>query len=44
MDPIKQAERSYDISTKVAQLLRRRVDLAQTHYRERMTRAPASRR
>src|SRR6267154_1513980 len=39
MDPIKQAERSYDISTKVAQLFRRRIDIAQGHYRERMARA-----
>ncbi len=39
MDPIKQAERSYDISTKVAQLFRKRIDIAQAHYRERMTRA-----
>ncbi len=39
MDPIKQAERSNDISTKVAQVFKRRVDTAQEHYRERMMRA-----
>ena len=39
MDPIRQAERSYELSSKVARLLQRRMDLAQGHYRERMTRA-----
>ena len=39
MDPIKQATRSTEISTKVAQLFKRRVELAQEHYRDRMTKA-----
>ena len=39
MDPIKQAQRSNDISTKVAQLFKRRAEIAQEHYRDRMTRA-----
>ncbi len=39
MDPIRQVERSSDISTKVAQLFKRRADTAQEHYRERMLRA-----
>ena len=36
MDPVTQAQRSNDISTKVAQLFKRRVEIAQEHYRERM--------
>ena len=39
MDPIKQATRSTEISTKVAQLFKRRVELAQEHYRDRMAQA-----
>jgi pimeloyl-ACP methyl ester carboxylesterase len=39
MDPMKQAQRSYDVSTKVAQLFKRRIEIAQEHYRERMTKA-----
>ena len=33
MDPIKQAQRSIAISDKIGKLFKRRVDLAQQHYR-----------
>src|SRR4249920_1250481 len=39
MDPTTQVERSNDISAKVAQVFKRRMDIAQQHYGERMTRA-----
>jgi pimeloyl-ACP methyl ester carboxylesterase len=39
MDSINPTERGYDISTKVAKLFQRRIQLAQDHYRERITRA-----
>jgi pimeloyl-ACP methyl ester carboxylesterase len=39
MDPTKQAAHSGNISAKVAQLFKRRMDIAQQHYGERMTRA-----
>ena len=39
MDPIKQATRSYEISTKVAQIFKRRMEIAQEQYRERMKKA-----
>src|SRR5512143_1691180 len=39
MNPSKQLARSYDISTKVAQVVQRRAQLAQEHFVERMTKA-----
>src|SRR5580765_1128328 len=39
MNPIKQAQGSYDLSTKVARLFQRRMELAQGRFRERMTHA-----
>ena len=39
MDPTKQVERSSNISAKVAQVFKRRMDIAQQHYGDRMTRA-----
>ena len=39
MDPTKQVEHSSNISAKVAQVFKRRMDIAQQHYGERMTRA-----
>ena len=39
MDPIRQLERSNDLSAKLAQLFKRRVEIAQEHLRERMMQA-----
>ena len=39
MNPSKQLARSYDISTKVAQVVQRRVQVAQEHFVERLTKA-----
>jgi pimeloyl-ACP methyl ester carboxylesterase len=39
MNPIEQATRSTEISTKVARLFKRRADIAQENYRDRMTKA-----
>jgi pimeloyl-ACP methyl ester carboxylesterase len=41
MDAVKQISRSYDISTKVAQLYQKRTKLAQDHFRERLSTAYA---
>ena len=42
MDAPKLAAQSYEVSGKVAQLLQKRVELAQKHYRERLDQAAAS--
>jgi len=42
MDAPKLAAQSYEVSGKVAQLLEKRVELAQKHYRERLGKAGAS--
>ena len=42
MDAAKLAAQSYEVSGKVAQLLQKRVELAQKHYRERLGTAGAS--
>ena len=42
MDAPKLAAQSFDVSGKVAQLLEKRVELAQKHYRERLGKAGAS--
>jgi pimeloyl-ACP methyl ester carboxylesterase len=39
MNPIEQATRSSELSTKVATVLKRRIEIAQQHYRDRMTQA-----
>jgi pimeloyl-ACP methyl ester carboxylesterase len=41
MDATQQASRSYDVSLKVAQLVQRRMQLAQEHYRDRLAKAYA---
>ena len=41
MDAVKQVARSYDISTKVAQLYQKRTKLAQEHFSERLAKAYA---
>jgi pimeloyl-ACP methyl ester carboxylesterase len=41
MDAVKQVARSYDISTKVAQLYQKRTKVAQDHFRKRLTAAYA---
>ncbi len=41
MDAAKQAARSLDLSTKVAALYRKRIDIAQEHFRARLGRAQA---
>jgi len=41
MDATKQVARSYDISTKVAQLYQKRTKIAQEHFSERLGKAYA---
>ena len=41
MDATKLATHSYELSGKVAQLLQKRIEFAQKHYRERVTEARA---